>query len=574
MNTFAELPLLPSIQKSLESLGFTTPTDIQAKVIPILLANPMTDIHAQAQTGTGKTLAFGLPLLQAIDVTQKDVQALIVAPTRELVVQTYESLRDIARNMGITIEPIYGGMPIERQIANLRRGAQIIVGTPGRLNDHLRRKTLSLDALKILVLDEADIMLDMGFREEIEDILSAGRKDRHIWLFSATVMSGIHGLIQSHMKNVERVKAAEKSVASSQVKQYYCVVPRAKRFEVVARFIESTPDFYGIIFCQTKILSSEVMENLVSKGIRANCLHGDMTQALRNRVIKGFKAKDFNILVATDVAARGIDVSDLTHVINFSLPEEHESYIHRIGRTGRAGKEGIAILLVTPSEVYRIKRLEKIAGTKLEEIPVPTIDTIIKSKMGAVSDFIEQAKKPVANLSPVHTALKEVIASFSDEEIRQSLALALEDKFFKDVSHEDISVSVMSHEPTVLTQEICIELGHDQGLQESAVREYLATTCKLEANDIFKVRVLNKKTFIAVAENRLHDCMVALRATPISQEKYKVYMVEDTYRPGAPRHDREHRSGGRGERRFRGGNRSHHGGGRFGRGDRRRGGRR
>lgn len=354
METFGNFSLLPEIQSSLKALGFTKPTEIQEKVITILLKNPKTDLHAQAQTGTGKTLAFGIPLLQSIDTKLKSVQGLIIAPTRELVLQIYESLKDVSRGTNILIEPIYGGMPIERQITNIRRGAQIIVGTPGRLNDHLRRKTLSLKSVKILILDEADIMLDMGFKEEIDNILNHTPKDRAIWLFSATVMSGIKQLIKSHMHNVISIKGTEKGIVSSQVKQYYCIVQMRKRIEATARFIEAAPGFYGIIFCQTKILTTEVFEELASKSFRANCLHGDMKQTLRNHVIKGFRNKDFNILIATDVAARGIDVSDLTHVINFSIPDEHENYIHRIGRTGRAGKEGIAITFVSLSAKLNI----------------------------------------------------------------------------------------------------------------------------------------------------------------------------------------------------------------------------
>lgn len=563
MKTFADLPLLSSIQNSLEALGFTKPTEIQAKVIPYLIENPKTDVHAQAQTGTGKTLAFGIPLLQLIDSSSKDVQGLIIAPTRELVLQIYESLKDVSRSTGINIEPIYGGMSIDRQIANIRRGTQIIVGTPGRLNDHLRRKTLSLKSLKVLVLDEADIMLDMGFREEIDNILNQAPKDRQIWLFSATVRSGINDLIKSHMKNVFSVKAAAKeSVVSTQVKQYFCVVPARSRTEAAARFIESAPDFYGIIFTKTKILASEVMEQLVSRGFRANCLHGDMKQALRNQVIKGFKNKDFTILVATDVAARGIDVSGLTHVINFSIPDDLESYIHRIGRTGRAGKEGIAITFISPSEMYQIKRLEKAAQAKLQEIPIPPLEAIINAKMGAVSDFIEQAKQPAAKVTPVRKAVIELINSFTDEEVRHALISALEDKFFKDMAQEDLKI-VKDVRPSA-PQEICMEIGRDTGFDEDEIRSYLYSTCKLLPQDLNKVRVLNRQTFISIPENRLHDCIDAMRKSPISSKQYKVYLVEDVYkgrREGRSRGERGgERRGGFGrsegrERRGRGGSR-------------------
>ncbi|MEX0940194.1 MAG: DEAD/DEAH box helicase [Candidatus Babeliales bacterium] len=563
MNTFSDFPLLPAIQKSLEMLGFTKPTEVQAKVIPKLLEDPKQDVHAQAQTGTGKTLAFGIPLLQVIDPSLKAVQGLIIAPTRELVLQIYESLKDVSRNTNIIIEPIYGGMPINRQITNIKRGAQIIVGTPGRLNDHLRRKTLTLSSLKVLVLDEADIMLDMGFKEEINSVLEYAPKNRNIWLFSATVLPGIKQLIKSHMKDVLSVRAAEKDILAPQVKQYYCVVPMRQRTEALARFIEAAPDFYGIVFCRTKDLTNQVMEELASKGFKANCLHGDMRQALRNQVIKGFKNKDFNILIATDVAARGIDVSDLTHVINYSIPDEMESYIHRIGRTGRAGKEGIAIVFVSGSELHKIRRLEKIARTNLQEVPVPPLDAIINAKMGAVSDFIEQSKKPDSKLSRVHEVVKELINSFSEDEVKNSLAVALEDKFFKDIIHEDLKRVSADVGP----QEICMELGQQSGLDEDIVRNYLYQVCKVLPQEVTKVRVLKEKTFISIPENRLRDCIGAMQSTPISTESHKVYLVEDVYRekrkkPTRPRPDKFKGERRRDER------------GRKGRGDEKRRGRR
>lgn len=554
MADFKDFPLIANIQKALDVLGFSKPTEIQEKIIPALIENPQQDVHAQAQTGTGKTLAFGIPLLHAVDPSVKQVQALIVAPTRELVLQIYESLKEVSRQTGIGIEPVYGGMSMVMQIKKIKQGPQILVGTPGRLIDHLKRKTVSLSGLKTLVLDEADIMLDMGFKEDIDEILTFAPQKRSIWLFSATVLPGIKQLIDSHMHNVLSVTAAKKSVVSSQVKQYFCVVPVRSRIEATARFIEAAPDFYGIIFCQTKVLTTEVMEQLVSRGFRANCLHGDMKQNLRNNVIAGFKKRDFNILIATDVAARGIDVSDLTHVINFSLPNEQEAYIHRIGRTGRAGKEGIAIVLVAPSQIRAVRRLEFIAKTTLQEITVPPIESIVQAKMGAVSDYIEQSKKQTGKVSPVRTALKELVDSFSTEEIKHACLAALETIFFKDINHENL----VDVRPTssAAPQEICVDLGLDGGLTDEDVRDYLHTTCTLLPQEVRKVRVLNKKTFISVSENRLQECIAKMKSEPIANKKYRVYLIEDDYREGAGRSsgERSPRSGGQGrDRRSSGG---------------------
>ncbi len=539
MISFDTFSLLPEVKDSLKALGFTTPTEIQAKIIPMLLENYRKDLHAQAQTGTGKTLAFGIPLLHAVDPSVKKVQALIIAPTRELVMQTYENIKDVSRGTYIKVEPIYGGMSISRQITNIKRGVQIIVGTPGRINDLLRRKALKLNDLKILVLDEADIMLDMGFRQDLDTIFEFAPKDRHIWLFSATVMAGIKTLMKSHMKDVITIKASKAGAASTQVSQYFCVVPERKRIEATIRFIEAAPNFNGIIFCRTKNLVSEVTEELASKGLKVNCLHGDMKQSLRNHVIKGFKNKDFTILVATDVAARGIDVSDLSHVINYSLPDDNESYIHRIGRTGRAGKEGIAISLIARNELYRLKRLEAIAKTKLLEIAVPPIDAIINMKMGAVSDFIEQTKKGDAKPDAVDIAITKLIDSFSSDEIRTAFEASVKEKFFQGL-HEDKNESFSK--AMSVPQEICMELGEEKGASEDQIRSYLYTTCKLLPKEVTKVRVLRSKTFISIPENRLEACLDSMRTNPIVKKKVKIYLVQDNYRPGGAPSKR--RSGG------------------------------
>ncbi|MBX9831392.1 DEAD/DEAH box helicase [Candidatus Babeliales bacterium] len=560
-NTFDNLLLIPQIQDSLKNLGFTQPTAVQSEIIPLLLENFKQDVHVQAQTGTGKTLAFGIPLLQAIDPTVKAVQGLVMAPTRELVLQIYESLRDVSKGSGIVIEHICGGMPINAQISALRRGVHIIIGTPGRINDHLERKTLKLDTLKVLVLDEADIMLDMGFMLEIDAILKFVPEERNIWLFSATVMSGIQKLIRSHMKNVVSIKSSQGAPSNASIKQYYCMVPQRKRLEATIRFIEAAPSFYGIIFCRTKTLTTEVTEELASKGFKVNCLHGDMKQTLRNHVIKGFKKRDFSILVATDVAGRGIDVSDLTHVINYSIPDESESYVHRIGRTGRAGKEGIAIMFIAGSEKYRLKRIEAVVKSTLSEITVPPMDAIITAKMSGIADFIELAKQTEIKDTGVDKALTELISSFTDQEIRYSFAVALKEKFLKgvrdgahdseftDSSSSSHSYSRSQSSNTVIPQEICIELGQDDGLDEQLVSDYILAVCGIEPQEVTKLRVLRNKTFIAVPDNKLKTSISQMQSTPILDRAHRVHVVQDVYREqqssGRPRRLSPRRDGGR-----------------------------
>lgn len=526
MNTFDQLSLSPAIQHSLGKLGFTKPTEIQATIIPTLTKNYQQDVHAQAQTGTGKTLAFGIPLLEAINIENKAVQGLVLAPTRELVLQIYESLQAVSAGSGIRIECIYGGMSITRQMSALKRGVHLVIGTPGRVNDLLRRKSLKLNNLNVLVLDEADIMLDMGFREELDQTLKYAPENRNIWLFSATVMSGIKKLITSHMNNVVSVKSSQSGLTNAKVEQYFCVMPMRKRLQAVLRFIQAEPNFNGIIFCRTKAQSSEVSENLVSKGIKANCLHGDMQQNLRNRVITGFKEKEFSILVATDVAARGIDVSDLSHVVNFSIPEDHESYIHRIGRTGRAGKTGKAILFVSPAEQYRLKRLEKATQSKLKEIDVPSVEHIVTAQKDTVAEFITGVQSKQHYNKAVDTSLTNMIAEYTPEQLRTVLKSLLHDKFFAGIT--ELKKQSLKDAPA-LPQEICMNIGSEDGIDENRVRNYLHNTLNIARKDVGKVRVIKQKTFIAVPEQILKKVINKIRDNSITGKKVRVYLIEDDY---------------------------------------------
>lgn len=435
---FTDFPLDQGLIKALNALGYTEPTEIQSRALPALLGQGKVDFHGQAQTGTGKTLAFGLPLLQSIDKTKNQVQALVVAPTRELVVQIHQSLNALAHYKDINVVAIYGGVSMERQFRDLQKGADIIIGTPGRINDHLRRKTLVLKNLKTIVLDEADIMLDMGFKQEIDDVLGYAPQDRNIWLFSATVKSGISDLLRTHMKNPITVSASKAQVANTNTKQFFCQVPMRYRFEALCRFIDTTDNFYGFIFCQTKMVTGELAEMLIAKGYSANTLHGDMLQGRRNEVIKGFKERRFKILVATDVAARGIDVSDISHVINYGLPDDQESYIHRIGRTGRAGKQGVAVTFIDKRQMYRVNWLEKKYQVSISPIQVPSFEEIVKQRIKEATTYLntslekqgEQATFP----EEVHTkALGALVDTYSHDQLKNVLMSVLSDKFLKHI---------------------------------------------------------------------------------------------------------------------------------------------
>lgn len=435
--SFNDFELHSQLKQAIATLGYTEPTPIQAQTLPVLLANARTHFHGQAQTGTGKTLAFGLPLLQHVDPTVKKVQGLVIAPTRELVVQIYQNLAHLAQFRGVSVVAIYGGVSIEKQMRDLRNGAHIVVGTPGRLNDHISRKTLRLDGTKIVILDEADVMLDMGFKEEVDELINATAYDRSLWLFSATVKSCINDLMKSHMPNPVSVRVNATSVANDNTKQYYAIANRRQRFEVLCRIIESVEDLYGFVFCQTKMMTADVAQMLEKRGYKAQALNGDMSQVRRNQVIKAFKNKEFDLLVATDVAARGLDVQDVTHVINYGLPEDQESYIHRIGRTGRAGKQGVAITLVDPYQQFRLNSLSRRYRITIDPIALPTAQEMVqKQVLKAQQSIQELAKQP---LNRVHEQeLEKIISQFTHEQLVRALT-ACTSRLFMNVAPEEVS---------------------------------------------------------------------------------------------------------------------------------------
>lgn len=509
---FKDLKIDKNIQRVLDDLGFTKPTEIQEKAIPLLTETDQVNFHGQAQTGTGKTLAFSIPLLQKITINDNSTQALVLAPTRELAVQIYEAIKQVSKYMDLRIEVVYGGAPIETQIRQLKRGVQVIIGTPGRIRDHLRRKTLQLDNLKTLVLDEADIMLDMGFKEEIEDVLNYAPKNLNIWLFSATVKQGIKDLINKYMENTVSVRISQSQVGSQNTKQYYCIVPFKHRLDALVRFIESNPDFYGFVFCQTKLLTSEVAEELLKRGYQAGALHGDMSQAQRNKIIKKFKSKDINILIATDVAARGIDVSDITHVINYSLPEDLESYVHRIGRTGRAGKTGTSISFVTKTQLRLINQIEKKFKVRIEPIDVPSADTIVESRVKKASEYVKEQELG-KKLTDNEKKLKQSISDLTTEEQEKLILNLLADKFLKNIDLKDISFSSSSDsrdsrggssrgfrgmEPKEV-QEISLNIGAKEGVEKSDILKFLTQQTKVNKDQILSIRILQKFTFIKLS---------------------------------------------------------------------------
>ena len=388
-------------QKSIEAVadkGFEHPTEIQKRCIPILLKGDK-DLIGQAQTGTGKTATFALPILEKLDKQYEAGErthkagALVLVPTRELCIQVCDEIKSLGANRNVRTLAIYGGASYNIQFKGLKEGADVIVGTPGRIQDHLERGTLSLDSIRFCVLDEADEMLNMGFIDDIENILSQMPEDRQMLCFSATMPEPIRRLAETFMKDYELVKVQTEDMTSTLTRQIYYEVLEEDKFEALCRTVDMAPDFYGIVFCKTKLQCDEVGSRLISAGYNAEVLHGDLSQVQRELIIHKMREHRISILVATDVAARGLDIPDMTHVVNYSLPDEPESYIHRVGRTGRAGKEGLAVTFVTPREFRKFSFIKRIAKSDIQKTRVPSIDELMAARRKTLQDDLFECIK-------------------------------------------------------------------------------------------------------------------------------------------------------------------------------------
>ncbi|WP_062051431.1 DEAD/DEAH box helicase [Bacillus sp. JCM 19034] len=389
MATFYEFELDHNVVRALTDMGFSEATPIQTATIPTALRGK--DIIGQAQTGTGKTGAFGIPLVHRIDVEKEHVQALILAPTRELANQVAESLVSFGKHKGVRTVVVYGGQDMRKQIRDLKRNPHIVVATPGRLMDHMRRKTIRLQQVETVILDEADEMLNMGFIEDIETILKEVPTERQTLLFSATMPKRIEKLAQQFMNNPETIAVKAKEVTMENIEQGYVEVHEKEKFDVFTRMLTIQNPELAIVFGRTKRRVDELSEALVKRGYRAEGIHGDLNQAKRDSVLRKFKQGTIDVLVATDVAARGLDISGVTHVYNFDLPQDPESYVHRIGRTGRAGKSGVAVTFATPRETDHVKAIEKMSNKKMTKLHKPTFEEAVQGQQEMAITQIRQA---------------------------------------------------------------------------------------------------------------------------------------------------------------------------------------
>lgn len=494
MTKFEELGLSKETLSALKKKGFEEPTPIQEKTIPILMKEDK-DVIGQAQTGTGKTAAFGIPIIEDLEHNKgNDVQALILTPTRELAVQVAEEINSLKGRRKLFVLPVYGGASIDHQIKGLERGADIVVGTPGRVIDHLNRGTLKLNNLKFMILDEADEMLNMGFIEDVEKILSETNQDKKMLLFSATMPKKILNLAKKFMKNYEIITVEDEQLTTDLTDQIYFEVRNSDKFEALCRIVDVEKEFYGLVFCRTKVNVENVASKLIDRGYSAEALHGDISQNQRERILKKFKNKNINILVATDVAARGIDINNLTHVINYSLPQNPESYVHRIGRTGRAGQQGTAITFVTPEEYRKLAFIKRYAQTNIRKEKIPEIKDIISIKKQRIKNELKEIIEKNDYEEYLNLA-KEMIKENSPE---KSIAALIKLSFSEELSEESYNeIKEVNIDKSGKTR-LFVALGREKGYDAKKLAEYIQKETKVDQNKIRDIKIMDNFSFVTV----------------------------------------------------------------------------
>jgi ATP-dependent RNA helicase DeaD len=503
---FRDLGLSEATLSAIRAKGFETPSPIQRLAIPVLLQSNK-DIIAQAQTGTGKTAAFGLPIMDQLEPNGK-VQALMLAPTRELALQVSDEIISFKGERQLSIATIYGGASISEQLRRLKKGVDIVVGTPGRIIDHISRGSLNLDGIRWFILDEADEMLNMGFIDDIEEIFKQTPDNRRVMLFSATIPDRIAKLSKKYMRDVEFLKVEAKQLTTDLTDQIYFEVNQADRFDALTRIIDVEPEFYGLVFCRTKVTTDEVVSKLLERGYEADGLHGDLTQIAREKILWRFRNKLINILVATDVAARGIDIVDLTHVINYSLPQDFDAYVHRIGRTGRAGKEGTAITFISPNEYRQLMQMQRVIKTQIRKETLPKAADVVAVKQNRIKDELAE----IIELNTYNEYLplaQEIIGEYSDE-VALAALIRLAFKNELDVkNYAEIRTFSVDKRGTA---RLFISLGKFDGMTPKDLVVFLKKHTKLTDSKIDDVKVMDAFSFATVPFEDAEDALRSLNA--------------------------------------------------------------
>ncbi|MFY0713067.1 DEAD/DEAH box helicase [Seonamhaeicola sp. NFXS20] len=496
MNTFQDLGLQDNLLQAINDLGFTKPSEVQDKAIPILL-NSETDLVALAQTGTGKTAAFGFPMLQKININSRTTQGLILSPTRELCLQITNEMKLYGKYCkGLNVVAIYGGASITEQAREVKRGAQIIVATPGRMKDMISRRLVDISKIEYSVLDEADEMLNMGFYEDITSILSHTPNDKNTWLFSATMPKEVATIAKKFMYSPQEITVGHKNEGSKNVSHEYYMVNSRDRYQALKRLADANPDIFSVVFCRTKRDTQKVAEKLIEDGYNAGALHGDLSQNQRDLVMKSFRNKQIQMLVATDVAARGIDVDDITHVINYQLPDEIETYTHRSGRTGRAGKTGVSMVIISKSEVRKIKSIERIIKKEFVKKDIPDGAVICEIQLMSLANKIHNTQ--VNHEIDKHLeSINELFEDTSKEELIKkffSVEFTRFHNYYKKAQNLNVSSGGREESDSTSTRYF-INVGRKDGFDWMSLKDFLKEVLELGKDDVFKVEVKDSFSF-------------------------------------------------------------------------------
>ncbi|HRH68133.1 MAG TPA: DEAD/DEAH box helicase [Flavobacteriales bacterium] len=548
MSSFEALGLRAETLRSLDAIGFTTPTPVQEQAIPLLLKSEK-DVVALAQTGTGKTAAFGLPLLEFLDPQDRTIQALILAPTRELCVQISKDIEKFAANLkGTRVVAVYGGASIRDQIRDIQRGAQIIVATPGRLLDLIGRSVLDLTTVDVVVLDEADEMLNMGFQEDLTEILQNTPQDKRTWLFSATMSGEVRSIAKRYMRAFEELSIGRLNAAADAISHQYCVVHSKDRYAALKRFVDADSDLFGIVFCRTKHETQDLAAALVKDGYNADAIHGDLSQAQRDQVMGRYRAKSLRLLIATDVAARGIDVQDVTHVFHFDLPGEAENYTHRSGRTGRAGRKGISLSIIGVRDVNKIRQLERVLKTHFTYVRVPGGAEIGKQQVVAYMKRLKSVEVDTEGLSELLSEARTELQSFDKEElIDRFMSLAFNRIIEAHRTSYDLNVdmsrkdhSARAERPTSLERfstgrQMFINLGTADGFDKGKMLGYICGMSGLSGELIGRMLIKDVYSFIDIEPSHFEQVKNAFQNANYKGRSVRVDEAAGGSKGGEPR---------------------------------------
>ncbi|MFC7443866.1 MULTISPECIES: DEAD/DEAH box helicase [Mesoflavibacter] len=554
MSTFQQLGLDADLLQAINDLGFETPSEVQQKAIPILLESDR-DLVALAQTGTGKTAAFGFPMLQKIDPSSRTTQGLILSPTRELCLQITNEMKLYGKYLnGLNVTAIYGGSSITEQAKQVKRGAQIIVATPGRMKDMISRKLVDISKIEYAVLDEADEMLNMGFYEDINDILANTPIDKSTWLFSATMPKEVAKIAKDFMSDPLEVTVGNKNESTTNVSHEYYLVNSRDRYLALKRLADANPDIFSVVFCRTKRDTQKVAEKLIEDGYNAGALHGDLSQNQRDLVMKSFRNNQIQMLVATDVAARGIDVDDVTHVINYQLPDEIETYTHRSGRTGRAGKTGVSMVIVSKSEVRKIKSIERIIKRQFDKKELPSGIEICEVQLMSLANKVHNTEIN-HEIDAYLPSINEIFEDTSKDELIKKFFSVEFSRFFnyyknsKNLNVEASSSDSNRGESSGNSTRYFINVGRKDGYDWMKLKDYLKEVLQLGRDDVFKVDVKDSFSFFNTEKEHQDKVLEFFTDYKENGRFINVEITEDRGRRDRKRGDRNRRDGGNRRRR-------------------------